>query len=176
MTKSYFSEIHSWVLPEVAFTASLEEMARDGASGNEGVMLWLGQQRQGIAEITHLVALRGNGVIKEPYFLQIESGLLNDVADLAIEYGVSLIGQIHSHGGGCSTDLSLTDRRYGIKTPYYLSVVAPDFALRQETRITDCGVHVYEPNHAYRRLSDAETAERIKVVRGLTPTMLLIGE
>ncbi|MER3406785.1 MAG: hypothetical protein C4289_17785, partial [Chloroflexota bacterium] len=84
----------------------------------------------GQAEITHVVGLRGPGVIKRPDFLRIEPWLLNDVTDLAIDLGVVLVGQVHTHGPGYGTDLSMTDRTYGIAVPFYISVVAPDYGLR----------------------------------------------
>jgi hypothetical protein len=176
MNNSYFSPIHRWILPESVLADSLTEMAHDGAHQNEGVMLWLGHRKDGQVEVSHLVALRGPGVIRGPYLLQIESVLLNDVADLAIEHGASLVGQIHSHGGGCSTDLSVTDGTYGFAVPYYLSVVAPDYGLRPNTTITDCGVHVFEPVMGYRRLTRQETLDRIYIVPGPHLPLLIVGE
>lgn len=175
MTTHFFPAVQTWQISEAAFEDSLKEMALDGADGNEGIMLWLGHRRDGQAEITHLVALRGSGIIKEPDFLQVEPSLLNDVTDLAIELGVSLVGQIHSHGPGYPTDLSLTDRRYGIIVPYYLSVVAPDYGMRYETRIFDCGVHIYEPNLGYCRLSQSEVAQRIQVIDSPRLPLFTIG-
>jgi hypothetical protein len=151
-------------------------MARDGAVGNEGVALWLGKRDSGKAEVTHVAALRGLGVIKKPALLIIESSLLNDVTDLTIELGVALVGQVHSHGPFFGTDLSPTDRQYGIAVPYYLSVVAPDYALRPHTSIGDCGVHVYESGLGFRRLSVAEVSRQIQVVTHAQIPVITVGE
>ena len=171
---NYFPVVESWLISEGALAASLSEMARDGMVGNEGVAMWLGR-RGLIAEVTHVVRLRGPGVVREPDHLHVHAHLLNDVADLAIEHEVSLLGQIHSHGPGYGVDLSLTDRRYGIAVPYFLSVVAPDYALRDETTLADCGLHVYERDHGFRRLHPPESADRVRVARGGSVTLLTAG-
>lgn len=171
-----FSRIESWKLPISAVQAAFAEMALDGANGNEGVTLWLGKRGNGTAEITHSVILRGPGVIKRPDYLNIEPDLLNDVADLAIELNVSLIAQIHSHGHGYSTDLSRTDRTYGIRVPYYLSIVAPDYAMKNYVPISDCGVHICEEDLDFRRLSRAEIESRIEIVSGIDTPVLMVGE
>jgi hypothetical protein len=150
-------------------------MSLDGALGNEGVTLWLGKRLKGIAEVTHLVVLRGPGIIKQPDLLRIDSHLFNDVTDVAIEFGVSLLGQIHSHRG-LWVDLSWVDSTYGVAVPYYLSVVAPHYAMRADTNIKDCGVHVFDPRRGYRRLPPQEVAKRIHIVYGQKLTILTVGE
>jgi hypothetical protein len=172
---SFFPPIKKWVVPESAIADSLREMALDGALGNEGVALWLGKRLKGIAEVTHLVALRGPGVIKRPDLLRIESFLFNDVADVAIKLGVSLLGQIHSHRG-FGVDLSWVDSTYGVAVPYYLSAVAPYYAMRDDTDIKDCGVHVFEPGRGYRRLPPQEVAKRIRIGYGQKLPFLIVGE
>ncbi len=176
MTTSYFSPVETWCLTEEALLDSLAEMARDGVRGNEGVVLWLGRREKGRADISHLVALRGPTVIKRPDLLLIDAAMLNDVTDVAIGLGVSLIGQIHTHGGSHGTDLSRTDRVGGVNVPYYLSVVAPDFGLRAGTHISDCGVHVFEPDFGYRRLSRPEIARRVHVVSGARVPLVTVGD
>ncbi len=162
-------------MPEAALADSFREMSLDGAFGNEGVTLWLGKRVNGIAEITHLVALRGAGVMKRPNLLRIETHLFNDVADVAIEFGVSLIGQIHSHGWAW-VDLSWADLTYGMATPYYLSVVAPHYAMREDVSIYDCGVHVFEPGKGYRRLPQQEVSQRINLTNGQNLPFLTVGK
>src|SRR5262245_52786057 len=116
---TYFTPVDTWTIPALALAESCREMARDGAEGNEGVALWLGQRRDGCAEVTHVVALRGAGVVKLPDQLVIQSHLLNDVTDIAIELGAVLVGQIHSHAELYGTNLSYADHTFGIRVPYY---------------------------------------------------------
>jgi hypothetical protein len=172
----FFTPVHTWRIPESAFAASFKEMARDGIHGNEGVALWLGKRGGGKAEVTHVVALRGPGVTKRPDQLVIDSALVNDVTDLTIELDVVLVGQIHSHGELYGTNLSYADRTYGISVPYYLSLVAPDYALRPKTRVEDCGIHVFEPGSGFRRLSAGEVGQRIELVSSSHVPVLTVGE
>ncbi|MCI0724300.1 MAG: hypothetical protein L0338_35855 [Acidobacteria bacterium] len=173
---TYFPEVETWRIPDAAMVESLAEMARDGREGREGIVLWLGRRDNGAAEISHLVVLRGKGIVKEPDLLIIGAELMNDVADLAIELGVCLVGQIHSHGKLYGTNLSPTDRKYGIVVPFFLSLVAPDYALRPDTRIEECGVHIFEPSIGYRRLTPPEVLARIRVVCGESVPVLTVGE
>src|SRR5438309_10108864 len=117
MKNRYLSSTQLWRIPQAAIEDSLDEMARDGENGHEGIVLWLGKDTGEIAEITHLIRLRGSLVEKRKDFINIHPPLLNDVADVAIEYGIRLVGQVHSHGPGYGVDLSPTDRMYGIQVP-----------------------------------------------------------
>lgn len=175
MSSEYFPPVESWMLPLEAFQQSLQEMARDGHEGNEGVALWLGRQVKSRAEITLVVGLRGSGVSKRPDQLRITSWLINEVTQLAVARNLFLVGQIHSHGKGYGIDLSPTDRAYGIAAPYYLSVVAPDFGLRDSTQIADCGVHIFEPGLGYRSLSSREITARLHMDRHAHTEFVLVG-
>jgi hypothetical protein len=172
--KKLFSETTKWALPETVLPDSLMEMAIDGQRGNEGIVLWLGRDHGEIAEITHLVKLRGPLVTKLPDHIHIESALFNDVADLAIEHGVRLVGQIHTHGPGYSLDLSPTDRVYGLQTPHYLSLVAPNYAL-SDSSLVDCAVHVFTPARGYVRLNNAELSRQINIVAGPHLPFIQVG-
>lgn len=176
MNPNFFPAVASWRLPKKAFAASLEEMARDGQLGNEGIALWLGARADGVAAITHVVCLRGADVVREPDYLHVGADTLNEVGDFAIERGLTLVGQIHSHGLRYGVDLSLTDRRYGIAVPYFLSVVAPDYALRHDTAFDECGVHVFESGTGYRRLEQTEATARILLVDDAVTVATLGGQ
>jgi len=173
---SFYPPVESWLLPRAALDASMREMAIDGRLGREGVALWLGKREGGSAAVSHVVVLRGPGVIKRRDLLQISADLLNDVTDVAIELGLMLVGQIHSHGLEFGTNLSNTDRRYGIMVPDYLSVVAPDFALRNSTTITDCGVHVFVAGSGYRRFPTNEIIQRVHVSDVSEVPVLTVGK
>lgn len=173
---NYFSTIKKWILPASAYSESIKEMARDGIYGNEGIALWLGKRCRGNAEISHVIILRGPGIIKQAAYLRIDTSLLNEVTDKAIELNVSLIGQIHSHGPYHGTDLSFTDIKYGICVPYYLSVVAPDYAQRENTKITECGVHIFQPRKGFHQLANMEIAKRIIIEPKISCPVLTVGK
>ena len=174
MTNPYFSHVEAWRIPETAIPDSLHEMAVDGEQGNEGIVLWLGRDDGEVAEVTHLVRLRGPFVKKYPDLINIHPLLLNDVADVAIEHKARLIGQVHSHGPGYQLDLSPTDREYGVKAPCYLSLVAPDYGIT-DAPIHLWGVHVYAEVDGYLRLTPEEVHRRIKIVRGPHLPFLTVG-
>jgi hypothetical protein len=173
---SFFPRIERWRIPERAFVDSLREMARDGSHGNEGIAFWLGQRRDGEATVTHLVALRGRGIVKQPDLLVVEPWLFNEVTDVTIELGIALVGQIHSHGSWHGVDLSVTDRTRGIAVPYYLSVVAPHYAMDPRTRLEDCGVHMYEPASGYRRLATIEVQQRLILTTDPAVRVITVGD
>lgn len=173
---TFFPQINRWLIPASAWSESFREMAIDGQLGNEGVALWLGRREGDQAEITHVLALRGPEVIREPDLLVVGASLLNDVTDLVIELGVRLIGQIHSHGTRYGTNLSYSDHRNGIKTPGYLSVVAPDYGVRPGTRLAQCGIHVFEKDRGFRRLTNDEVRRRVLVVEGLSIQTIVLGK
>jgi hypothetical protein len=172
---SYFETPAQWQIPEDALHLSMKEMANDGALGREGVAMWLGRYEGNTAVVSHVAALRGLGVRKAPDQLLISADLVNDLTDKAIELGLVLVGQIHSHGPMHGTALSLTDKRYGISVPGYLSVVAPDYAMRPTTAIQDCAVHLFEKGLGWVRMTPEEVAKRVLVISGSRVPMLVVG-
>jgi proteasome lid subunit RPN8/RPN11 len=174
MTNPYFSEIESWHIPEMVIAEALAEMAIDGREGNEGIALFLGRDDDGAAEVTHLVKLRGVGLEKYPDQINIHSSLLNEVTDVAVSSGVRLVGQVHSHGPGYGVGLSYTDRTYGVQTPYYLSLVAPDYAL-SAAPLQRWGVHVFMENQGYVRLRATEAGRRLRVIPGVHVPVITVG-
>jgi hypothetical protein len=174
MTNPYFSDIESWHIPEMLIADALDEMAIDGRQGNEGIALFLGRDKDRDAEVTHLMKLRGPGLEKYPDQINIHSSLLNDVTDVAISNKVRLIGQVHSHGPGYGIGLSYTDRAYGIKTPFYLSLVAPDYAL-SSAPLRSWGVHVFMEKQGYVQLDAAEAGRRLRIVPGVSVPVITVG-
>jgi proteasome lid subunit RPN8/RPN11 len=169
----YFSIPDSWILPDFVWRQSFDDMAIDGLRGCEGVALWLGRVENEIAIATQVVLLRGHGVLKRPFQLAISADLMNRVSDVALEKGLFLVGQIHSHSPLASTDLSNPDRYLGITEPGYLSLVAPNFAQAPSARLEDCGVHVHEGESGWRKLHVPEIRARFEQP-SVTPVPALI--
>lgn len=174
MSSTFFPEVRSWAIPASALEAVFAEMRADGAlRGTEGIALWFGRRERDV-RISHVVLLRGPGVVREPDFVQISDALLNDVTDEAIRLGVQLIGQVHSHGPFATTGLSWIDKTGGVRVPFYLSLVAPDFAAGAP-EIATCGAHVFEPASGWRRMSVVEVRERVTIVAGAVATVTVGG-
>jgi hypothetical protein len=170
----YFTNVERWRIPQSVVPDSLIEMALDGRRNNEGIVLFLGRDHDDFSEVTHLVKLRGPHIKKYPDLINIEAPLLNEVADLASSHGVRLIGQVHTHGRGYSLNLSPTDRDYGIQAPFYLSLVAPDYALSASS-LKQWGIHVFMENTGYVRLNPTEIDQRIELVAGAQLPFLTAG-
>ena len=152
---SFFPVVRRWLVPPTLLQVSLSEMALDGAEGNEGICLWLGvRYGDETATVTHAVKLRGDGVIKSPANIRVTPELMREVHAYAKGVGKQLVGQIHSHGNEYGVDLSFVDVKYGVSVPYYLSVVAPSYALDAATTWDDCGVHTYLPDQGFIRVPD----------------------
>ena len=160
---SFFEIPALWQMPSYVWDQSFADMAQDGRRDCEGVAMWLGRVEGTVAIVDRTVLLRGAGVIKRPNQLVLTADLVNAVADLAINHDRILVGQIHSHGRFAGTDLSYPDRHMGIVAPGYLSVVAPDYALRPWTAPEECGVHIHEGPLGWRRLGIAEIGERFRL-------------
>ena len=163
MSLSYFPRIQNWLIHASGWRETLDELALDGKRANEGIVLWLGKRKEELGIITQLFFLRGPGIIKQPNFLMISADLMNQVTEEALRLEVKLLGQAHSHGSSYYTDLSHTDIEGGIAFPHYLSIVVPDYGLRKETCIADCGVHIFEEGGRFRRFSRGESRSRISL-------------
>jgi proteasome lid subunit RPN8/RPN11 len=149
-----------WQVPDDLLSVSIEIMRRHGAKGNEGLALWLGEPiGEELVKISHVVEVFGPGFITSPLYMSLSSAALSVLTDLAESVDAYLIGQIHSHPG-LLLDLSDLDIEHGIRVQNYLSVVCPYYAQRSETRMSECGVHVFEGN-SYRRLPDREASFRL---------------
>ena len=171
---SLYPKISKWLVPSALLSESLSEMSIDGAEGNEGVCLWLGlrDEESETAIVSHAVRLRGPGIKKMPAQIQIRPELMREIHEVARGLARILVGQIHSHGTAYGVRLSYVDITYGISVPFYLSVVAPHYALESETKWDDCGCHVYLPKKGYVLVA---SDKRIVVDNSLPLEVLTVG-
>ena len=166
MSAAFFSKVTKWLFPADALDVALSELRIDGARSTEGIALWLGHRNSGIASVTHMVYLRGSGLFKTDVHIRVNQDLFNEVTDSAINLGKTLIGQIHSHPSAAGVEMSYSDIAGTPQVPYYLSIVVPDFAMRAQTELVDCGVHVFDPKKGFRRLSSRLVRQRITFAEG----------
>ena len=160
-----------WLLAEGLLQAAFEELSIDGLHGREGVAFFLGRHQERDGHVTHLVVLRGR-ILKTENHLKIPPALMNEVTDHVIAQDGVLLGQIHSHGPGYGVDLSYPDHFFGIRAPGFLSLVAPDFGMRPGTRLEDCGVHVFDEPHGFRRMGEGEITARFGTLAGVQAQVL----
>jgi hypothetical protein len=153
--------ITSWSLPSDLIAESVEIMRPNGKLGNEGLALWLGDEQDGLVEVSHILRLRGTGLVARPLQLALSMRAISQITTLSDQLGAYWAGQIHSHPGEF-VDLSLVDRAMGIKVQDYLSVVCPHYAQGSTTHLDECGVHLFDAG-AYRRLPPTEVAARVRI-------------
>jgi hypothetical protein len=152
---SYFDVPTRWVIPEAALRCSLQEMAIDGARGCEGVAMWLGHYDRDTAVVTHIAVLRARPTPHRRRPDERHCGSCDRASP-----------ETHRPNPFArATDLSKADRAYGIGVAGYVSAVAPDYAMRANTPISECGVYVFEPRTGWRRLSADELSARVRMVR-----------
>ncbi|MEH0166721.1 hypothetical protein [Roseateles microcysteis] len=152
----------SWALPANLISESVEIMRPNGAQGNEGLALWLGDEHDDLVEFTHVLRLKGPGLVVRPLQLSLSLRAISRITGLSDELGVYWAGQIHSHPGRF-VDLSPVDRAMGIKVQGYLSVVCPHYAQARTEVLEQCGVHLFDQG-SYRRLPPHEVAARIHIL------------
>ena len=176
MTNDFFPIVNTWDLPENVIATSYQEMANDGCLDREGIAMWGGtRDATGTARVEAVVLLRGMGVERNRHFIRISSDLMNEVTDVLDSHNLSLIGQIHAHPPSSSTTLSPTDIRYGIAVPYYLSVVAPNYASSSRPNLAECTAHVYEPSLGWRRFDHSEAKKRLRIGSQSQARVITIG-
>lgn len=152
----------SWALPANLISESVQIMRPNGAQGNEGLALWLGDEQNGLVEFTHVLRLKGPGLVARPLQLSLSLRAISRITSLSDELGVYWAGQIHSHPGRF-VDLSPVDRAMGIKVQDYLSVVCPHYAQARTDGLAECGVHLFDKG-SYRRFPPHEVAARIRIL------------
>ena len=151
----------NWNLPENLLRESIAVMRPHGVIGNEGLALWFGNVSGARADVTHLIEVAGPGFRTTPLYMSLSLRAMAALTDLTEKLDTFLIGQIHSHPERF-LDLSELDKKHGIRSPDYLSVVCPYYAQRELTGFDEFGVHGFE-NQRYRRMSPAEISRRLIV-------------
>lgn len=157
---SPYEHVEKWILPANALAESIAEMSADGRKGNEGIVLWAGTVDGGVGRVNQLIGLHGPLIQKRPLQMRIDPDLFAKVSIFCGRHKFILLGQIHSHPK-TFTDLSDVDKKYGIATPNFLSVVAPYYAQHSQTTWNECGVHVFEDGLGFRRLTHVEAKKRV---------------
>lgn len=151
-----------WHIPKTLLGESIAIMRPHGAKSNEGLALWFGTSDGYRSTITHLVEVVGPGFLTTPLYMSLSLRAMVTLTNLAEKLDAILIGQIHSHPERF-LDLSDLDKKQGIRSQGYLSVVCPHYAQRDLRGFNDCGVHVFE-NHHYRRLASEEISRRLSAL------------
>lgn len=175
MSPDYFPTTRRWVLGQSVIDTTMAELARTGRDRREGIALWLGQRNAETARVSHVVRLRGSGLVARGDLLEVSAHLFNEVGDVCADLNLVWLGQAHTHGGSW-TGMSRTDRRFGPSTPSFLSVIVPHFAEDDRTTLADCGIHLLDPSTGWKTLDRDEMESRIVVDLNVESAVVTVGE
>lgn len=107
-----------------------QHLRKAGARGNEGLVLWIGQSRGTVFQVTQAFVPRQRGIrTPDGVCVVIDGDALHELNVALYRHGLVLFGQVHSHPGAAYH--SATDDEHAVATKVgSLSLVVPDFARR----------------------------------------------
>jgi hypothetical protein len=151
---SNYPPIEVFVLTNTLLEQTVRSLRADKGDDVENIAFWAGHVASGRAEITHLLVPRGKGVIRAPYFIQVESNTISALCELLDPPRVVILAQIHTHLGRAFH--SETDDKFSFDTPGYLSVVIPRCGRGGYSLWHDWSYNICLGNGKFRELSRAE--------------------
>ncbi len=133
-----------------------------GRTGNEGMVIWSGQQEGQTFEVRTVTVPRQRGIRSaEGVCVVVDGEALHEVNVATYMRGERLFAQIHTHPGRAYH--SEMDDRYAIVTaPGGLSLVVPDFAVR-EFEVDDCAVYRLSSAARWEEVRSRDAAKLIRV-------------
>lgn len=133
-----------------------------GATGREGMVLWVGLADGKLFSVTNILIPRQRGLkTKDGVCVVVDEDEMHRINVELFRSGLRLIAQAHTH----PTDAyhSETDDEYAIATTTgSLSLVIPDFAAR-EFDLSDCAVYRLDKNGGWEHVSPRRVKSLIVV-------------
>jgi proteasome lid subunit RPN8/RPN11 len=150
-----------WVTADVLDrTAKILRQSGDADGPHEGVAYWAGRRAGHECFITTCIA----PAARTTYGSFDTSAHTNARVVMYLGgAGLELLGQVHSHPGGCVDHSDGDDERALMPYPGFISVIVPHYARRGMHPLRICGVHVFEST-GFRRLTDSEIEGAFHVV------------
>lgn len=147
-----FNEIEQVILPKVLVDETQLFLREVGATGREGMVLWVGHAEEKLFRITNNMIPRQRGVkTKDGVCVIVDADEMHRINVELFRAGLRLIAQVHSHP--TEAYHSETDDEYAIATTTgCLSLVIPDFAAR-DFDLEDCAVYRLNRNGDWQQVS-----------------------
>lgn len=125
-----FSGVEVVLVPRQVLDDGQRFLRAAGATGREGMVLWVGRREGPTFEVTNLVIPQQRGIrTRDGVCVVVDSDELRRLNLELYQHGLQLIAQVHSHPRRAFH--SSTDDEYAIaRTIGALSLVVPDFAVR----------------------------------------------
>jgi hypothetical protein len=157
---SGFLDVSQLLVPQNVIQEGQRFLRNTGATGREGIVLWVGRKEGTIFVVSELIVPEQRGIRTMGGVCVIIEGtvLARLNADL-YKKQLQLIAQVHSHPGEAYH--SAMDDEYAIATKIgSLSLVVPDFATRPFS-LSECAAYRLKTNGKWAALSTRKTKKTI---------------
>jgi Prokaryotic homologs of the JAB domain len=158
--------IARWGISHGTVAATLDALDPRRHPDAEAGVFWLGPRRTE-APVTAVVIPQGDGVDALPGCWRVTPEVFGRISSWATTKGVSLLGIVHTHGGGSPARLSSQDRAHLVKAPGVLAVVVAHNGGEPEPQ--SWGWYVWADD-TYHRLNVRDRMERIRWGDGEMPS------
>lgn len=155
-----FLDIRTVIVPRIVIQDGHHFLRVAGATGREGLILWIGKNNGDTFNVTELVIPEQRGIRTSDGVCVVIEG--NALAQLNVDLykrQLQLIAQVHSHPGAAYH--SPMDDEYAIASRVgCLSLVIPDFAKRSFS-LEECATYRLSAESEWTELSIGETRQLI---------------
>jgi hypothetical protein len=139
-----------------------------GRTGNEGMVLWSGVQEGDTFEILTVTMPTQRGIRSaEGVCVVIDGDALHQFNVETYKRGERLFAQLHTHPG-CAYHSEMDDRYAVVTAPGGLSLVVPDFAVR-DFDISDCAVYRLSSSGSWKKVEKRDAAALVSIRKELEP-------
>lgn len=159
-----FLGVNILIVPQSVIVDGQKFMRTVGASGREGLVLWVGRREGTTFVVSEVVIPEQRGIrTMDGVCVIIEGPVLARLNADLYKRQLQLIAQVHSHPG--SAYHSATDDDYAIATKIgCLSLVVPNFAVRPFS-LAECAVYRLSASGKWFELSSREVSQLIFISR-----------
>lgn len=157
-----FSGIEKVSIPKVLLSEAQLFLRKVGATGREGMILWVGHADGGHFQVANFLIPRQKGLkTKDGVCVVVDADEMHRINVELFQSGLRLIAQVHTHPSDAYH--SDTDDEYAIATTAgCLSLVIPDFATR-EFHLSDCAVYRLDKEGSWLRLAPSRVESLIDI-------------
>lgn len=160
---SEMEDVIKLVVPRSVLTEGYAFMRAAGKAQLEGIVLWVGQRRDKIFEVSKLIIPNQRG-LRTPDGLcaVVDSEELRRLNMFLYRNKLELVAQVHSHPTHAYH--SDTDDRYAIATTVgCFSMVVPNFAVR-DYALAECAVYRLQASGEWLEVDDSMPPNQIEVI------------
>lgn len=159
---SGFSDIEVVLVPRVVLNDGQNFLRAAGATGREGMVLWVGRREGATFSVTNLVVPQQRGLrTRDGVCVIVDADELRRLNLELYKHNLQLIAQVHSHPSHAFH--SDTDDEFAIaRTIGALSLVVPDFAIRPFS-LHDCATYRLSSTGTWDEVSHAKASRLIRI-------------